>query len=79
MDFKKTMDKAIKACDEEAYYEFTFSDGSKYYGSESDLRDFISHLTSSEKKEYGNVRSKTQKSKEFVERWRSRAMSKLGI
>lgn len=61
------------------YYEFTFSDESKYYGSENDLRDFISHLTSSEKKEFGNVKSKSEKSKEFVERWRLNAMSKLGI
>ncbi len=56
-----------------------FSDGSKYYGSENDLRDFVSHLTFSEKKEFGNVKSKVEKSKEFVERWRSKAMSKLGI
>lgn len=79
MDFKKTMDKAIRSCDEEKYYEFTFSDGSKYYGSENDLRDFVSHLTFSEKKEFGNIKSKTEKSKEFVERWRSKAVSKLGL
>ena len=79
MDFKKTMDKAIKMCDEEKYYEFTFSDGSKYYGSENDLREFVSHLTPSEKKEFGKVKSKVEKSKEFVKRWRLNAMYKLGL
>lgn len=75
----KTIDKAIRMCDEGKYYEFTFSDGSKYYGTESDLGEFTSHLNKEEKKEFGSVKSKKEMTKEQVKQWRNKAMSKLGL
>ena len=79
-DEKTTIDKAIHNCDEEQYYKFMLRGGAEYYGTESDMREFFSHLTSKEKKELGtNYKSKTPMSKEEVERWRRNAMNKLGL
>ena len=79
-DEKSTIDKAIRNCDEEQYYKFILRGGAEYYGTESDMREFFSHLTSKEKKELGtNYKSKTPMSKEEVERWRRNAMNKLGL
>lgn len=79
-DEKPTIDKAIRNCDEEQYYKFILRGGAEYYGTESDMREFFSHLTSKEKKELGtNYKSKTPMSKEEVERWRRNAMNKLGL
>ena len=79
-DEKPTIDKAILNCDEEQYYKFILRGGAEYYGTESDMREFFSHLTSKEKKELGtNYKSKTPMSKEEVERWRRNAMNKLGL
>lgn len=79
-DEKPTIDKAISNCDEEQYYKFMLRGGAEYYGTESDMREFFSHLTSKEKKELGtNYKSKTPMSKEEVERWRRNAMNKLGL
>lgn len=76
----KSLDKAIRNCDEEQYYKFVLRGGAEYYGTESDMREFFSHLTSKEKKELGtNYKSKTPMSKEEVERWRRNAMNKLGL
>lgn len=77
---KTAVDKAIHNCDEEQYYKFILRGGAEYYGTESDMREFFSHLTSKEKKELGtNYKSKTPMSKEEVERWRRNAMNKLGL
>ncbi len=76
----KALDKAIRNCDEEQYYKFVLRGGAEYYGTESDMREFFSHLTSKEKKELGtNYKSKTPMSKEEVEKWRRNAMNNLGL
>lgn len=79
MDFKKAMDKAIKMCDEEKYYLFILKDGSEYYGSESDYREFTSHLNKEEKKQYMPAKSKKEITKKQVETFRTRAMRELGL
>lgn len=71
------MNNAIRNCDEAQYYEFTLKDGSRYYGTESDLREFMSHLTKEERKTMGAVKSKTPKTKQFVEEWRGKALLSL--
>lgn len=56
----KAIDKAIRMCDEEQYYKFILRGGAQYYGTESDMGEFLSHLTSKEKKELGTkYKSKT--------------------
>lgn len=50
MDFKKTMDKAIKACDEEQFYQIRFGSG-KIEGIKGDI-DFVKQYVKDLMKKY---------------------------
>lgn len=51
MSFKKTMDKAIKVCDEELFYQLRFGSG-RIEGIKGEL-DFVKQYAKDLKKKYG--------------------------
>lgn len=51
MDFKKTMDKAIRMCDEEQFYQIRFGSG-KIEGIKGEL-DFVKQYVKDLMKKYG--------------------------